>query len=325
MGRGLYGALIVDEPTPPPVDHDLLLVIADWRLDASGQIVGDFDNPADALRQGRFGAEISVNSKAAPLMQEFLPGARLRLRLVNAANARIMAIAFDGAAPQIFAIDGQFCRLFEPVRRTLPIGPGARFEVMLDLPATEGSDVALILRGETELPDRRIVVFRTKGQRAPQRPAPVTPPENPRLPAEIQLQNAKKLELVIDGGAPAHPAAGSAPPRGEAPRRIWTINGRASNGADGPPLFTVKRGTAVSLGFTNKSLYPIDMHVHGHVMRLLHDLDDGWDPYWRDSVIVPELRTKHVAFIADNPGKWMIHCAIYEHLSNGLAAWFEVT
>jgi FtsP/CotA-like multicopper oxidase with cupredoxin domain len=89
-------------------------------------------------------------------------------------------------------------------------------------------------------------------------------------------------------------------------------------------LFSVQRGTPVTLGFINKSLYPLDMHVHGHAMRLLHDLDDGWEPYWRDSVIVPELKTKHVAFVADNPGKWMIHGAIQEHLANGLASWFEV-
>ena len=45
------------------------------------------------------------------------------------------------------------------------------------------------------------------------------------------------------------------------------------------------------------------MHVHGHAMRLLHDLDDGWEPYWRDAVLVPEGKTKHAAFVADNPGK----------------------
>ena len=49
------------------------------------------------------------------------------------------------------------------------------------------------------------------------------------------------------------------------------------------------------------------MHVHGHAMRLLHDLDDGWEPYWRNGVIVPAGKTKHVAFIADAPGKWAIH------------------
>jgi len=50
------------------------------------------------------------------------------------------------------------------------------------------------------------------------------------------------------------------------------------------------------------------MHVAWHAMRLLHDLDDGWEPYWRDAVLVPEGKTKHAAFVADNPGKWAIEC-----------------
>jgi FtsP/CotA-like multicopper oxidase with cupredoxin domain len=59
--------------------------------------------------------------------------------------------------------------------------------------------------------------------------------------------------------------------------------------------------------------------------RQLHDLDDCWEPYWRDSVIVPERTTKHIAFVADNPCKWLICGAIQEHFANGMAGWFEVT
>ncbi len=58
-------------------------------------------------------------------------------------------------------------------------------------------------------------------------------------------------------------------------------------------------------------------------MRLLHDLDDGWEPYWRDSVLVAAGKTKHVAFIADNPGKWVIESLIPDR--HGLSTWFLVT
>jgi len=324
QGRGLYGALIVDEVQPVVVDLEFILFLDDWRLDAKGQNIDDFDNPADALRQGRLGATVSVNSQVKPPPIVAAPGARLRLRLINAANARIMFLTFDGAKPQIIAIDGQPCDAFEPVRRTFPIGPGARFDVILDLPPTEAQTTKIILRGETELPDEVILAFVTKGAASATSAKPlVAPTVNPLLPAEIRLQASKKFDLTIEGGAVAHQPA-SANPTGAALRHIWKINGKSSTGVDGPPLFSVRRGAAVTLGFINKSLYPLDMHVHGHAMRLLHDLDDGWEPYWRDSVIVPELKTKHVAFVADNPGKWMIHCAIQEHLANGLAGWFEV-
>ncbi len=111
---------------------------------------------------------------------------------------------------------------------------------------------------------------------------------------------------------PASPGAG------------WRINGAASKAYGGPPLFQVKRGSPVTLGFVNRAEVPVVMHVHGHCVRLLHDLDDGWEPYWRNGVVVPPGKTKHVAFVADSPGKWAVHDDILEHEAAGLAAWFEV-
>ncbi len=172
------------------------------------------------------------------------------------------------------------------------------------------------------MPDATLLEIQTGG--TPRPPQPILPAfaSNPLLPGEIQLEAAKKLDLVIEGGAQkGTPAAYK--PQGEDLRRVWRINGHS--GLEGPPLFSVKKGTPVSLGLVNKTLVPQVLHVQGHVMRLLHDFDDGWDPYWRDSVVVPEGKTKHVAFVADNPGKWLIMSAISEHFASGLAAWFEVT
>ena len=81
----------------------------------------------------------------------------------------------------------------------------------------------------------------------------------------------------------------------------------------------------MSIGFTNKSAVAVPMCVHGHVVRLLHDLDDGWEPYWRNGVIVPPGRAKHVAFLADAPGKWALRSDIVDQEAAGLATWFEGT
>ena len=67
------------------------------------------------------------------------------------------------------------------------------------------------------------------------------------------------------------------------------------------------------------------IHVHGHVMRQLHLLDDGWEPYWRDTVLVPPGKTVRVAFVADNPGRWMIESALPDWTAAGLWTFFEVT
>ena len=66
------------------------------------------------------------------------------------------------------------------------------------------------------------------------------------------------------------------------------------------------------------------MHVHGHVVRLLHGLDDGWEPYWLDTLQVPEGKVARMAFIADNPGKWAIASTVLERFDTGLWGWFEV-
>ena len=103
------------------------------------------------------------------------------------------------------------------------------------------------------------------------RAAPAELPANPKLPAEIRLRNARRLDLTIEASALKEP------------RQVWTING-APGAPQMKPLFTVARGQPVSLGFFNRTTVPQTLHLHGHHMRVLHLLDDGWEPYWRDSV-----------------------------------------
>jgi FtsP/CotA-like multicopper oxidase with cupredoxin domain len=66
------------------------------------------------------------------------------------------------------------------------------------------------------------------------------------------------------------------------------------------------------------------VHVHGHHFRLLDRLDDGWKPYWLDTLVVGG-RTERVAFVADNPGRWLIQCRSLEQPASMGAAWFAVT
>ncbi len=313
IGRGLYGVLIVDEPDPPKVDQDLLVVLDDWSLDAKGQIDGDFLDPAQARGAGRIGALVTVDAKAAPLAIEVRPGARLRLRVLNACSARIALVGFVGAQPTIIALDGQPSEIFRPARDIVPVGPGSRFEVMLDIPSQEGQ-ATVVLRGETDQP---LVTLGVKGAPLPAHPPVVKLPDNPLLPTRIPLEKSLKRELVIAKAGASSPSKGAAP-------WTWSLAGVASDGFSGKPLFTVKRGGAVTLAFVNKTAVVQQMHVHGHVWRLLHDLDDGWDPYWRDSVLLAPGKTKHVAFIADNPGKWVIESLVLDRQVTGLAGWFEV-
>jgi FtsP/CotA-like multicopper oxidase with cupredoxin domain len=311
QGRGLYGVMIVDEENPPQADRDMLVVLDDWALDDKGQIA-DFG----AAEAGRTGALVTVNAHVIPVEEALPPSSRLRLRIVNAADTRLMVISFNGVTPLILAIDGRPCEVFEPVRQTIPLGPGARFDVMCDLPADAGADAHVTLLGDNE-PDRILLQFKTAGDKRPPLPPVVSLAQNPLLPREIKLQAARKLDILIEAASLPKPASN--------PPLDWKLNGVSFSGFPPTPLFSVKRGTPVTLGFVNHTAFVQQMRVHGHVLRLLHDLDDGWEPYWRDAVLVPEGKTKHAAFVADNPGKWAIECSIAGRQATGLATWFQVT
>ena len=134
QGRGLFGPIIVEEAIKPDVDLDTAIVLFDWNVDANGEIKDDFADPAIARGSGRRGGLIFANGAAAPLKLSARPGARVRLRLGNAATARLATIAIEGAKTLIVAVDGQPGEPFEPLLNQFPMGPGARFELMFDLP-----------------------------------------------------------------------------------------------------------------------------------------------------------------------------------------------
>jgi FtsP/CotA-like multicopper oxidase with cupredoxin domain len=157
-------------------------------------------------------------------------------------------------------------------------------------------------------PDRPMLVIEAKGEAVAPRPALAGLVANPRLPAEIGLERAKRWDLIITGGG------GGA----------FAIDGVTFIDWGAKPSFAVARGSPVTLGLVNKTPVTQAIRLNGHVARLLHALDDGWEPYWRDIFLVQPGKTIHAAFIADNPGKWPIESTSPERRSAGLATWFQV-
>ena len=46
--------------------------------------------------------------------------------------------------------------------------------------------------------------------------------------------------------------------------------------------------------------------LHGHHFRLLDRLDDGWKPFWLDTLLIDAGQTQRIAFAADYPGQWLM-------------------
>ncbi|MDH3452980.1 MAG: multicopper oxidase domain-containing protein, partial [Gammaproteobacteria bacterium] len=200
VGRGLYGLLIVDEPEPPQVDRDLPLALDDWRLNDNDQIdVASLGNLHDAAHQGRLGNVLSVNGLPAPEVT-VAPGERLRLRLANTANSRVMTLDFGALSPQLIAIDGQPVSARGAPDARLILAPGQRADAIvdIDLEPAETTDLTVVTRGGTT-PAVRFVASR---QRLREQPldAPISLPANP-LKRRLELDSALGVELLMQGGA----------------------------------------------------------------------------------------------------------------------------
>lgn len=318
--RGLSGLLVVEEADPPRVDLDLPVVVDDWLL-GDDQTIRSFDAKGpEAAAGGRLGNWVTVNGKAPPQRIAIAPGARVRLRLANACNARITRLRFDGIKPFVIAVDSQPTDNFEPVRAQLPFAPGTRYDLIFDMPDEAGATAMVMALIGPGLPLVRLVAEGEKKSAAG--PMAALKP-NPALPAAVRLQDARRSEMVVAGGAKVT-ADARLDLAGLDMARPWTINGGIGS-AEAKPLFSVKRGAPVVVAIDNRTAFLQPFHVHGHSFRLLHPLDDGWEPYFLDTVQIPEGRKLHIAFIADNPGRWLISSTVLERFDLGLWTWFEVT
>ena len=342
LARGLYGALIVEEAEPVEVDRDLTLMLDDWRLNRDGSIhTESFRSMHDAAHDGRIGEHLTVNG--VPQFDIPVRGnERLRLRLINAANARVMTCRLARHRAVIIALDGQPTEPFIARDSRITLSPGNRVDLFVDALLEPGSVAPLILEDRDSQVEIARLVYDSG---SPLRPAPLGEPRAlpaNALPARMAFSQALRIDVPLDGGMmsmamrdmmrdrrPGEQSAGdrSAPRRAEgfsgAP--VWAMAGKAADGHGGPPLFRVDRGRTVVMAMANRTMFNHAMHIHGHHFRLLDALDDGWKPFWLDTVLVAPAQTSRIAFVADNPGKWMIHCHMLEHQETGMAAWFEVT
>jgi FtsP/CotA-like multicopper oxidase with cupredoxin domain len=152
----------------------------------------------------------------------------------------------------------------------------------------------------------RLVYAATSSGRDARRGDPAPLPSNP-LPARMDLAGALRRELAVGDPAAKDVRAG------------------AAGGDFGRALFTVARGRTVSLALANRGDAPAVVHPHGHACRLLDRLDDGWKPFWLDTVVVPPRSTQRIAFVADNPGKWLIEERVLGGMAVPFRTWFKVT
>jgi FtsP/CotA-like multicopper oxidase with cupredoxin domain len=321
--RGLYGALIVDDPDDAGrYDLELLVVLDDW-LDGTGRspddVMRDMQGGMGAMRMpsgprsavlGGEGGDVSypyylLNGRlpSAPVTFGARPGQRARIRIVNAAADTAFRVALGGHRLTVTHSDG--FPVLPVTVDTLVVAMGERYDLEVRL-----GDGAFPLVAAAEGKDGQArAIVRTAGGPAP---------GAAQLPGELDghLLRLQDLRATPEVLLPRH-----APERshdlvfeGDMMGSGWTINGHSYDPARALP---VGHGEVVRLRFVNLSSMFHPVHVHGHTFQVRLDGEAG--PR-KDTVVVVPLQTVVADLVADNPGRWLAHCHNLYHSMSGMMA-----
>jgi FtsP/CotA-like multicopper oxidase with cupredoxin domain len=329
MDRGLYAPFIVDDPSEPgDYEAEWIIVLDDWtddvgpspeRLLADLQAGGSTSSGMGSGMGmgGGFGGLgmmsgdggdvtyplflINGRTTSDPDVLAAKPGDRVRLRIINAAADTIFMVALDGHDLSVTHTDGY---PVNPVATsTLQIGMGERYDVIVTLRdgvfplvaqpvGKKGLARALVRTGSGAVPAE---AYRPGGldgyaltvSALTAAPGAALPARDPDTVQDLQL-------------------SGTMSPY------VWTINGVTYDQA--VPL-TIREDQAGRLRIFNHSMMSHPLHVHGHTFQL--GAAGGTGPR-KDTVLVPPMGGVNVDLVADNPGKWMVHCHNAYHAETGM-------
>ncbi len=300
VARGLYGPLIVEEATPPDVDADIIVIVDDWRLDEDATFIDDFDGMFHFAHGGRMGNY----AKVIPSQFSVRKGDRVRLRLINTANARVFPLDVTGIEGKLVALDGMPLEHVEDIG-TVTLAPAQRADIIADVL----DDIEFSFW--TGQDDYTLGAIVAEGSNPSPRNAEILPlPSNSM--AKPRGEPERRQTLRMQGGAMGGQHTGE---------DIWSFNG-VSDLPDQPWL-KVERGTAIQITLANDTSFPHGIHLHGQ--HFYEVTDDGSLGPLRDTSLVNARESKDILCVFENPGKWLLHCHMLGHAATGMKTWVEVT
>jgi suppressor of ftsI len=360
---GLAGAIQVrpaDSAWLGPAHGERVLVLDDLLADGSGLIPWGGDAATHAL-MGRFGSLLLVNGEASWTM-EADRGAVVRLWLVNVSNTRTWNVSLPGARMKLVASDlGRFDR--ESWVESVLIGPAERYAVDVRFEHAGRVQLLNQVRAIDHLGGRIFPVVDTLGVVTVRQPAArpdlgaafdslrtpggeaaeaaalrgeLAQPASHELVLTLRTENiAFGLERMLraDTGY-AHPLefVGTMPEMDWLPtsrEARWIVRDPATGQENDAIRWRFRVGDRVRLRLRNDRsvLHPMAHPIHLHGQRFLVLARNGVPQErlaWKDTAIVPVGGTVDLLVEMTNPGRWMLHCHIAEHLSAGMATVLEV-
>ena len=320
---GLAGAIVVDPPEEIPglaEADDHVLVLKDITL--VGEAVAS--HTAMDWRTGKRGALSLVNGRTSCVLST--AAGLLRLRLLNASNARFYRLRLEGLPMLQIASDGGL--LERPVERTeIALAPGERAELL----------VPVVRSGLFWLRDFGCGASSGMGGRGPGAcgtggaedllllaASGATPP--PELPSRLatiprldpaaarERQDLTLADGMMGGGAMS----------GGGMMGGFTINGRTFD-----PDRTDVRGTLGATALwqvTNAGMMHHPFHLHTYAFQVV-DRNGVPEPVraWKDTVdLAPGDTVRLVVRYGDFGGRTVFHCHIPEHEDQGMMGVLEV-
>lgn len=342
LDRGLSGALIVEDPHEPlTYDDEWVIVLKDWMDGITGtpdDVLAELSHgmggmggaatasPPMSGMPGSGGMKYMLMGATSPLLggdagdvkypyylingrtamdpRVFTgkPGARVRLRIINAGSDTAFRFAAGGHRLTVTHTDGY------PVAPTqadaLLIGMGERYDALITL-----QDGIFPLMALAEGKNQHAMAIISTGSGTSPTPDTAMPEFNGDIPMAWDLTPtdaarlpAKKVDRTIRMSL-----------TGSMAKYDWGIDGRPFN-AKSPSSnrFGVKKNERVRLEWKNDTDMWHPLHLHGHTFEL-----DGSGTR-KDTVIVLPHTTMKINFDAVNPGVWAYHCHNSYHQSSGM-------
>ena len=319
VDRGLYGALVVQPRGAAETGIDRTLVYDEWPL---GLEESPLPPAADFAMRSYVTTTVNGRTGSAVEPIAITPGEAVRLRLVNAGYAEHYV---ESPVPvTIAALDGHEIADGPATADAIPLGPGERVDLLLKAPSAPFS---LRLVGASP-PDAEAAQPFSTGGGGPAIPEPASHhlldllaypgiagddpwPEGSSAGRAFTMTLS---EAVAAGGSPMGPMPGMSGMDGV----YYQVDGETFPAT---PVLLVTKGDLVEITFRNQAGQTHWMHLHGHFFRVL-DRDGARLPgrLVKDTVSVAPGHSVTIAFRADNPGWWMIHCHQLLHAAGGMMA-----
>jgi FtsP/CotA-like multicopper oxidase with cupredoxin domain len=286
-------------------------------MSGNGAAMPEDSGASHAVKSAMMGAGMDLNdvdydaylandrTLADPLVVRTERRGHVRLRLINGATTTAFWIDLGALDGTLIAVDGDAVRPLA-VRR-FPLAQGQRADVLLEL--TEAGAYPVLAQREGDRQRTGIILATPQGKIAKMASEADGAAPAVDLSLEARLSALQPLPRRTPDVVRRMALTGTMKPY------IWSIDDRTWRYHQ--PL-VVSHGQRVELTFVNKSRMAHPMHLHGHHFQVTELNGTRIAGALRDTVLVPVDGSVTIAFDANNPGRWLLHCHNLFHMASGM-------